>query len=181
MASGMTTLAQLLASTSSRGGDVVGHYIILPEAVAALGNTFVRVCGNVGDVGCSNEPRAPPRVAQLIARCIRGPSDDQRDQCHWQTMQAAAFNSPEHHGEPHVRAVMERAGYEAGQLVVKQAFEKGPSWAKLKRRQFKPPKWETWTISSLRLTGCKVMAEDRYAAIVWTMRIAVDGMISEKL
>jgi len=45
-----------------------------------------------------------------------------------------AFNDPDHHGEPHYRAVMVRAGYESGNLGVKEAFEKGITWAGLKRK-----------------------------------------------
>jgi hypothetical protein len=43
------------------------------------------------------------------------------------------FNNPAHHGQPQLRAVMVRAGYEAAQqgLDVKAAFEKGRTWAGL--------------------------------------------------
>jgi hypothetical protein len=44
-----------------------------------------------------------------------------------------AFTSANHHGEPHFRAVMVRAGYESGTLTVAEAFDKGLKWAKLKR------------------------------------------------
>src|SRR5262249_16082166 len=44
------------------------------------------------------------------------------------------FNDREHHGEPHYRAVMVRAGFDAGSLGVKEAFEKGLVWAKLERK-----------------------------------------------
>jgi hypothetical protein len=41
------------------------------------------------------------------------------------------FNSPSHHGEPHYRAAMVRAGYEAGSMEVDQAFKAGQKWAHL--------------------------------------------------
>lgn len=44
-----------------------------------------------------------------------------------------SFNDREHHGEPHYRAVMVRAGFDAGNLGVKEAFEKGLTWSGLKR------------------------------------------------
>jgi hypothetical protein len=42
-----------------------------------------------------------------------------------------AFNNPDHHGEPLLRAAMVRAGYESGRLDVNQAFEKGKKFAGL--------------------------------------------------
>jgi len=39
------------------------------------------------------------------------------------------FNSPTHHGEPHYRAAMVRAGYDAGSMDVDHAFSTGQKWA----------------------------------------------------
>jgi hypothetical protein len=43
------------------------------------------------------------------------------------------FNDPAHHGEPRFKAVMARAEIDAGNLGVKEAFEKGLTWSGLKR------------------------------------------------
>lgn len=49
------------------------------------------------------------------------------------SMGDADFNSPAHHGEPHYRAAMVRAGYEAEQMEVRQAFASGEKWAGLRK------------------------------------------------
>src|SRR5262249_1305913 len=43
------------------------------------------------------------------------------------------FNAPEHHGEPHFRAAMVRAGYDAQAMDVTHAFEAGEKWSGLRR------------------------------------------------
>jgi hypothetical protein len=43
------------------------------------------------------------------------------------------FDDPDHHGEPAYRRVLVRAGNEAGNLGVKEAFEKGMEWTGLER------------------------------------------------
>jgi hypothetical protein len=42
------------------------------------------------------------------------------------------FNSPDHHGQPELRAAMVRAGHAAGDLDVQAAFAKGRKFANLK-------------------------------------------------
>jgi hypothetical protein len=44
-----------------------------------------------------------------------------------------SFNDSTHHGEPQLRAVMVRAGYDAADLGLKEAFEKGRMGTGLKR------------------------------------------------
>src|SRR5262249_9196890 len=44
-----------------------------------------------------------------------------------------SFNNRDHHGGPTLRAAKVRAGFEGGNLGVKEAFEKGTVWTNLKR------------------------------------------------
>jgi hypothetical protein len=44
------------------------------------------------------------------------------------------FTDRAHHGEPQFRAAMVRSGYDARELGLKEAFEKGMQWAGLKRK-----------------------------------------------
>src|SRR5262249_19846695 len=69
-------------------------------------------------------------LAQALHRGInlasKDPLDDVERAAHAMfSFGDTASNDRDHHGEPHYRAVMVRGGYDAGNLGVKEAFEKG--------------------------------------------------------